>query len=157
MKFLNQLTLLLVLFIMSSTALAQSTLFEAGESGFDGYDLVSYYQSDTPVKGKTEFSVQYRGVKLVFASSANLESFNRNPEKYWPSYDGWCAITMVRGDFVRPDYSMYKIQDDQLHFFAVRAFFNGLTLWDKDPDKNKILADHNFKIISEGRGSSSSE
>lgn len=39
---------------------------------------------------------------------------------------------------------MYKIQDGKLHFFAVRAFFNGLTAWEKDPEGNKIKADSNY-------------
>jgi len=95
-------------------------------------------------KGNEKLAAEVDGRKLLFSSAENLEIFKENPQKYTPAYGGWCAIAMVDNTFVRPDYTVYKVQDDQLLFFSVRAFFNGLTEWDKDEDKNKILADGNY-------------
>jgi len=116
---------------------------EQGQVLLDGYDPVAFFDSQV-VKGEASYSVDLEGRKLYFSSQENLERFNDNPEKYSPAYGGWCAIAMVDGTFVIPDYTLYKIQDDELLFFSVRAFFNGLTQWNKDSEKNKVLADGNY-------------
>ena len=61
-----------------------------------------------------------------------------------PAYNGWCAIALTNGTLAKPDFSQFKVQDGKLLFFEVRAFFNGKTAWEKDPDINKIVADEKF-------------
>jgi len=131
-----------LLFLAAALTLSAATdpdrLFEEGEVGFDGYDLVSYFSSLK--KGAATFSTEYQGVKLLFSSKENLEKFLSFPDKYWPAFDGWCAISLVYDVLKRPDFSHYKIQNNQVYFFEVRAFFNGLTQWERDPTKNDIIA-----------------
>ena len=115
----------------------------SGEILIDGYDPVAYFDSEVK-KGSESFSLEISGRKLLFSSAENKERYQDNPDKYTPSYGGWCAIAMVDGTFVVPDYTLYKIQDGELLFFSVRAFFNGLTQWNKDADKNKVLADGQY-------------
>ena len=118
---------------------------ENGGVLLDGYDVVGYYEHMV-VKGKEKFSVEINGRRLLFASEENLKTFQQSPERYTPAYGGWCAIAMVDKAFVVPDYTLYKIQDGALLFFSIRAFFNGLTEWDKDPNKNKSAADINYAV-----------
>ena len=115
-----------------------------GEILFDGYDPVTYYQGE-PAKGKPSVSLDHEGRKILFASRSNKVKFAKSPEKYAPEYGGWCSIAMVKGSFVIPDYSLYKIQDDKLLFFSVRSFFNGLTAWEKSPDANMVSADKAYE------------
>lgn len=123
-------------------------LFKAGEIAFDGYDLVSYYQSG-PVEGSATFSYEYEGILLHFASEENLELFKKYPDRYWPAFNGWCAISLVYKVMKKPDFTIYKIQNRKLYFFEVRAFFNGLTQWERDPVKNEILARVHYEYLSE--------
>lgn len=118
------------------------------EKAFDGNDLVSYFESDSPVKGSETFSYDYDGIHLLFSSQDNLDKFKSNPDKYIPAYNGWCAIALTGGSFIRPDFNEYKIQDDKLLFFEVRAFFNGKTAWERDPDKHRILADKKYEELT---------
>ncbi len=118
-----------------------------GETLIEGYDPVSFF-SGNPSMGREEIFVVLEGRKLLFSSIENKTMFELNPEKYRPQYGGWCAIAMVEDTFVIPNYKFYKIQDERLFFFRVQGFFNGLTHWNKDPDKNKIKADTNYAMHS---------
>ncbi|MDW3193360.1 MAG: YHS domain-containing (seleno)protein [Cytophagales bacterium] len=121
-------------------------LFKPGEVAFDGFDLVSYYQ-EGPVTGNATYAYEYQGITMHFSSEENLNLFKQYPERYWPALDGWCAISLVYEVLKRPDFTIYKIQNNKLYFFEVRAFFNGLTHWDRDPVKNEILARVHYKHL----------
>lgn len=114
------------------------------EVAFYGNDLVSYYAGQV-LQGKKEFAFQYDGLNLQFASKANMDRFKASPDKFIPAYGGWCAIALANGMLAQPDFNQYKIQNGELLFFEVKAFFNGKTAWEKDPDINKIVADKKFK------------
>ncbi len=125
-------------------ALAQEAfVVEKGKVLLDGYDPVAYFDNEVK-KGSEEFVHEVDGRKLLFSSANNLARFKEQPAMFTPAYGGWCAIAMVDKTFVVPDYTLYKIQDGQLLFFSVRAFFNGLTQWNKDAEKHKVLADGNY-------------
>ncbi|MGB3464795.1 MAG: YHS domain-containing (seleno)protein [Cyclobacteriaceae bacterium] len=135
------------IFLASSEAFGQYATH--GESiAFDGYDLTSYFDGE-PVKGKETYSFQYKGLNLKFVSAASKQKFIKNPEKYLPAYGGWCATAVVNGSLVRPSYSLFKIQEEKLLFFEVKAFFNGQTQWEKDPEYNKVVADAQFNRLND--------
>ena len=135
--------------LISSVGFSQHRYVQTeGEAAFEGYDLVSYFKGDSPVKGKKEFSTVYDGLNLYFANKANLDEFKRKPYDYLPAYGGYCATAVSKETFVVPNFTNYQIQDDKLLFFEVRGFFNGKTEWQKDPQLYEILADKNYKGIS---------
>ena len=139
---------IITLFGLSAQA---PTKYSSGkeELSFDGNDLVSYFESNSPQKGLAQYTYQYDDLNLRFASQENLEKFKANPDKYIPEYNGWCAIALTHGNYIRPDFNQYKVQDGKLLFFEVRAFFNGKTAWEKDPEINKVVADKKWGELSE--------
>lgn len=140
------LTFLISIVSLSQLSAQQKYSCTADEIAFYGNDLVSYYTNNV-ILGKKEFSLDYDGLKLQFANKENLDKFKKDPNKYLPEYGGWCAIALASGSLLQPDFNHYKVQDGQLLFFEVRAFFNGKTAWERDPDINKIVADNKFKEI----------
>lgn len=114
------------------------------EVAFGGNDLVSYFKGEVKT-GSERYTTQYDGLKLQFINYDNMLEFKKNPDKYMPKYGGWCATAVVNERFVKPDYNMFKIQDGSLLFFEVKAFFNGKTQWDKNPEINEIVADKKYK------------
>lgn len=122
--------------------------FHADEKPFDGNDLISYFDGKI-LPGKDNITHKYKDVTLYFANEKNRDRFKENPEKYFPAYNGWCAIALASGTLARPNYSSYKVQDGKLLFFEVRAFFNGKVAWEKDPDINRITADEKYTEIFE--------
>lgn len=141
------LTLLLPISLLGQSKPPHEFVCGPDEIAFDGNDLVSYYESENILEGKKEFSLKHQGLNLHFASRANLNKFKSTPKKYLPEYGGWCAIALTQGTYARPDFSHYKVQDGKLLFFEVRAFFNGKTAWEKDPEINKIVADRKYKDL----------
>ncbi|WP_416864216.1 MAG: YHS domain-containing (seleno)protein [Imperialibacter sp.] len=136
--------LILCLALISFSSYSQQKFAtKSGKPLFEGYDPVSYF-SGTPTPGNIQHFYLLDEQMIYFSSESNREKFANNPSKYLPAYGGWCSISMAEDHFVIPDYTMYKIQDNQLHFFSVRAFFNGLTAWEKDPIGNKIKATANY-------------
>lgn len=127
-------------FIVSFSSFSQAHPSHNGEKAFDGNDIISYFNGEVK-KGSEKITYEYKNVLLYFASEESKETFKKNPEKYFPAYNGWCAIALASGTLAKPDYNNYKIQDGKLLFFEVRAFFNGRTAWEKDPQINKITAD----------------
>jgi YHS domain-containing protein len=116
------------------------------EIAFYGNDLITYYDGK-PVKGNPEYLIDYEGLKLQFVNKVNLEKFKKDPQKYLPAYGGWCAIALTSGALVQPDFNHFKVENGELMFFEVKAFFNGKTAWEKDPEINKIVADKKFNDI----------
>ena len=141
--------MVLVTILSANTALLaqQHTYgFHADEKPFDGNDIISYFDGNV-LKGKDNITYTYKEVKLYFANTENRDRFKADPEKYFPAYNGWCAIALASGTLVRPDYGNYKVEDGKLLFFEVRAFFNGRTAWEKDPDINRIAADAKYSKL----------
>ncbi|MEQ8241131.1 MAG: YHS domain-containing (seleno)protein [Cyclobacteriaceae bacterium] len=138
----NLLKIIFILFITTSFQFAHGQGRYASEQNtvlFDGYDPVAFFNNET-VKGKPSIPTLYQGRLIYFANEENRGRFNENKERFFPKYGGWCAIAMTDGIFIKPDYTMYKIQNGQLMFFRRKAYFNGLTLWDKDPENNEMKA-----------------
>ncbi|MEM9327542.1 MAG: YHS domain-containing (seleno)protein [Bacteroidota bacterium] len=138
-------TSLLTLILHIATA-QESYPVHRGQILFEGHDPVAYFDQ-MQIQGKEAYAFEMEGRRILFASEEHLKMFKEAPEKFMPAYGGWCAIAMADKTFVVPDYSLYKIQDGQLMFFAIRAFFNGLTQWEKNPAANKIRADTNYVMF----------
>ena len=59
-----------------------------------GYDVVSYFMSNTPTKGNSNYVATYNNLKYKFSSQENLEAFKNDPETYTPQYGGYCAYAI---------------------------------------------------------------
>ncbi len=112
-----------------------------------GYDVVSYREDGGPLPGDQQFSLEHEGATYLFASQVNLERFVKDPKKYLPGYSGFCAITLALGRVTCPDYTNFKIENDQLLLFEVTGFTNGRTLWNSDAPGYRQQADHNYLQI----------
>ena len=110
-----------------------------------GYDLVSYHQEGGPLPGLEAQTGRHAGLSYRFATEANLETFEKNPEQYLPRYRGWCAATLAMGRLACPDYTNFKIENGQLLLFELAGFTNGRTLWNSDPIDFRQRADANFE------------
>jgi YHS domain-containing protein len=80
-----------------------------------GYDTVSYFSGQGPVKGKSEFSTNWQGAKWNFASAQNLASFKSNPEKYAPQYGGYCAWAASQGSLAKGNPQQWHIENGKLY------------------------------------------
>ena len=57
-----------------------------------GYDPVAYFTDGKPVQGKAEFEYVWRKLRWRFASGEHRDLFIKDPQRYAPQYDGYCAM-----------------------------------------------------------------
>jgi YHS domain-containing protein len=115
--------------------------------GLKGYDPVSYFPEGggQPLVGQQNLKLDYMGVSYVFARAQNLDLFVQNPDKYEPTYGGWCAYAMASGTQVDIQPTIYTIHGNKIHFFvAKRAKQN----FDADLEGYEVRANDFWKQIS---------
>ncbi|MBL8747016.1 MAG: YHS domain protein [Phycisphaerae bacterium] len=124
---------------------------EKGQPAIQGYDPVAYFPEGggKPLMGKKQFAHTHRGVTYWFASQANLERFVADPERFEPTYGGWCASAMADGGRkVEIDPKNFRITGDRLYLFYKSLFQNAVDYWKKDEPANIARADENWKSLT---------
>lgn len=100
---------------------------EIKEPELGGYCPVCYISAGKAVEGKAEFAVEHEGKAYLFVNEDAVEAFKKDPEKYLPAYDGWCAYGMSLGKKFESDPTVFKVVDGRL-------FLN------KSPEVGKLFA-----------------
>ncbi len=128
--------------MLAGAALAQKAeVFSDGGSAIRGYDPVAYFTEGQPVKGKADFSHQWKGATWRFASAENRERFAAAPEKYAPQYGGYCAYGVAGGYTVKTEPDAWSVVDGKLYLNYDRSV---QASWAKDPAGYIRKADANW-------------
>lgn len=106
-----------------------------------GYDAVAYFKDNRPVKGKAEFSMQYKGATWQFASAENLNAFKANPTAYAPQYGGYCAWAVSQNYTASGDPLVWKIVNGRLFLNYDQSV---QTTWEKNIPGHIASADKNW-------------
>jgi YHS domain-containing protein len=106
-----------------------------------GYDAVSYFKQNQPVKGKPEFTFDYKGAKWQFASAENLNAFKANPAAYAPQYGGYCAWAVSQGYTASGDPLVWNIVGGRLFLNYDKSV---QATWSKDIPGHISRADKNW-------------
>ncbi len=128
----------LIAFILLNSILSYSQVDPVDKNGvgIGGFDLVSYFQSDKPVKGDVKFKSQLNSVTYYFSTKDNQYLFDANPQKYLPQYDGYCALAVSYGKKISIDPATFKVMDNKLYLFfhgkTSRGTINSLDTWNRN-------------------------
>jgi len=138
--------LLLVLPLYSNLSLALDPVYVGGSSrtAIRGYDTVAYFTENKPVKGSAEYTTEYKGAILRFASAENLAKFEENPEKYAPQYGGYCAYAVSRNTTasIKPKY--FTIHEGKLYLNYNKTVHKR---WNKERKKHIKKANKNWPEV----------
>jgi enamine deaminase RidA (YjgF/YER057c/UK114 family) len=104
--------------LLFATLLAPAARSEEPKLSISGYDPVAYFTDGKPVQGKSEIEYLWHKLRWRFASPAHRDLFAKNPDRYTPQYDGYCAIGIALGgdghkDTVDPE--AWAIVDSKLY------------------------------------------
>lgn len=113
-----------------------------------GYDPVGYFTVGKALKGRSELNAQHQGVTYWFASEENKKLFVASPAKYLPTYGGWCATAMAKGQKVEIDPTNFKVTNGRLFLFFKAFYANAIKDWNKDEPGQMAKADANWKKIA---------
>jgi YHS domain-containing protein len=126
------------IWIIAMQASAQVDPVDKNGLALGGFDPVSYFKLDKPVRGNPEISLQINQATYWFFSEESRAIFQSNPGKYLPQFDGYCALAVgTTGKKISVDPETYKITDGKLYlFFNGKSFsgtkFNSIDPWIKD-------------------------
>ena len=112
----------------TTQALGVDEHFISNAAVVDGYDVVAYHTVGKPVKGSTDHTVTYQGVKWQFSSAENKAMFEAEPAKFAPAYGGWCAAGASKGKKVPTKPDLFAIVDGQLYLNSSPKAHNDLFL-----------------------------
>ncbi len=77
---------------LSVTLLTSSARGDEPRLSISGYDTVAYFTDGKPVQGKSEFEYLWHKLRWRFASGEHRDLFIKDPNRYAPQYDGYCAM-----------------------------------------------------------------
>ncbi len=136
MKTITNSLFAIALVIFGTASFAQVEPVDKNKIANGGYDFVAYFSDNAAVKGKKEFTHEINGVKYQFASAEHKNLFKKNPEKYLPVCDGYCAWGVAEKEVKFPvNPETFKMVNGKLYLFFNGDFngkpFNTLLEWNK--------------------------
>ena len=137
-------SLIAITLFTASTIVSAASASDYDLPAVGGYDLVSYHLETGPTRGSGYHKVQYNGVTYLFANEENMATFEKDPEKYLPAYNGFCAYGITVGKKFNSDPTVYEIVDGTLYLNLDSSIQEE---WTKDISGNIVKADKNWKSI----------
>ncbi|MEM9971116.1 MAG: YHS domain-containing (seleno)protein, partial [Pseudomonadota bacterium] len=126
---------------------AEPPVYSTNGIAINGYDPVAYFTEGKPVEGSAEFTSEWDGATLQFASGENKALFDGDPAKYAPAYGGYCAYAVSKGYTASTDPGAWSIYEDRLYLNyskSVRA------LWSLKKSGHVESANANWPKVLEG-------
>ena len=114
--------------------------------GAGGYDVVAYQTEETAVPGDEAITAEYAGVTYRFASEANREMFEADPERFLPQFGGYCAWAVSQGYTAHGDPEAWSVVDGRLYL----NYSKGVrSQWQRDAAGNITKGEANWPRVLE--------
>ena len=133
-----------LLFILSFSLTAGEINTDRNNIAISAYDAVAYHLLNDAVQGKSEFSLEWRGVLWYFSSREHKELFRDNPEKYAPVSGGYCVNGLSDKHKIGGNPEIWLIQEGKLYFFFSRS---GRQAWIEDSENKKEQAEEYWSLV----------
>ncbi len=103
--------------LIANTAFAAAPVYTSyfSDVAASGYDVVSYFTQQQPMKGTSKYSTAYNGAEWHFSSQENLNLFKSAPKKFAPQYGGYCAWAAAYNKTAKGDPLQWAIHNDKLY------------------------------------------
>lgn len=148
----NLIFMILVTLLTAQSANAQADPVGKDHVAIGGYDVVAYFKPGKAMKGNPAIHATHNNVIYYFSSEENLQAFVKEPEKYLPQYDGYCALAVgAQKKRVNINPETFKVTEGRLFLFynSTHALsgnrFNSLEPWIKDEDRLILKSDENWR------------
>jgi len=135
--------------LLFATILGPGARSEGPKLSISGYDPVAYFTDGRPVQGKSEIEYLWHKLRWRFANEAHRDLFSKEPDRYTPQYDGYCAIGVSAGeeghkDTVDPE--AWAIVDGKLYLTHMSQ---GMADWRQNPSDFIKQADANWAAVKD--------
>jgi hypothetical protein len=112
-----------------------------------GYDTVAYFTEAKPVPGQSDLEYVWHDTRWRFATPAHRDLFARDPERYAPQYDGYCALGVASGKEAHKDTAdpqAWAIVDGKLY---LTHSSQALAKWRQTPAENIKQANRDWPSV----------
>lgn len=82
-----------------------------------GYCTVSYLTKNKAVKGDEQFQSVYHGWTYYFAGDSERVAFEKNPQKFLPQYEGFCALSVSQNKKYPGEPISFIVKDGKTYLF----------------------------------------
>ena len=135
--------------LLFATVLVPAARSEEPKLSISGYDTVAYFTDGKPVQGKSEFEYLWHKLRWRFASGEHRDLFVKDPNRYAPQYDGYCAMgtsteAEAHKDTVDPE--AWAIVDGKLYLTHNQYW---LQVWREKAEEYIKRADASWQAVAE--------
>ncbi len=140
----------IILFMVGSLGAAFASDVAISTPGLSGYDPVAYFTEGKAVRGSGFHVAVHLGVTYAFASKVHKAAFQENPERYLPTYGGYCAYGVALGKKFVADPEVWKVVGGKLYLNLDRDIQEK---WNMDIPGYIAKAEKNWAQIKEKQAS----
>jgi YHS domain-containing protein len=133
----------LIVLCLAPDARAQS---EPAHLALKGYDPVAYFTDQRAMRGGAQYEYERDGALYRFVSAEHREMFKRDPDRYLPQFEGWCAASVAKGEKIHGNPEWWLVFDDRLYLFGKPI---GPGLMSADPATMQFQAEGNWPQVSQ--------
>jgi enamine deaminase RidA (YjgF/YER057c/UK114 family) len=135
--------------LLSATLLAPIARGDEPQLSISGYDTVAYFTDGKAVPGKSEFEYLWHKLRWRFASAEHRDLFTKEPNRYAPQYDGYCAMGTSNDDAAHKDTvdpEAWTIVDGKLYLTHNQYW---LQVWREKADEYIKRADASWQAVAD--------
>lgn len=125
---------MMMIFMAMAVSLNAADKEMKSELALGGYCPVCYIAANKANMGDAKFTSKLNGKTYQFVSAATKAMFDKEPAKYLPQYDGFCAYGMSLGKKFASDPTVFKV-------------INGKIYLNKDAKIGKLFTKDTKKLI----------
>ncbi|WP_300513741.1 YHS domain-containing (seleno)protein [Aliiroseovarius sp.] len=112
---------------------ASHAVFNIDGVAINGHDPVAYFTEGAPVEGLAEFTADWDGATLRFASATNRDMFLADRDRFTPKFGGYCAYAASLGYLAPTVPEAWTVFEDRLY---LNASLRARELWLRDVPGN---------------------
>jgi enamine deaminase RidA (YjgF/YER057c/UK114 family) len=133
--------------LVLATLFSSSVCAEETQLSIGGYDPVAYFTDGKPVQGKSDLEYLWHRLRWRFASAIHRDLFVKDPDRYTPQYDGYCAMgasseAAAHKDTVDPE--AWAIVDGKLYLTHNQY---ALKVWQENAAEHIKQADQDWQAV----------
>ncbi len=141
---MNKIKLILTTVILMGLYSSAFAADDHMSTAIGGYDAVSYFTDNKAVRGSGYHTATHDGQVYLFSNKKNKGMFEKNPAKYAPQYNGWCAYGASVGKKFHSDPNIFAVVNNKLY---LNLDADIQKKWNKSRNKKIKTADKKWEKI----------
>jgi YHS domain-containing protein len=127
--------------LLGATALAQRSI----EPAIGGYCPVAYQAAKMAQKGDAAVTSTYEGQTFYLTNAMAKGMFDKEPAKYAPAYQGFCAAAVAKGMKLKSNPELFTVEGGKTYLFSTAE---AKAMFDKDKANMIKMANQNWPKVS---------